>query len=233
MSKIIMIGNQKGGVGKTAVSTMAATALCQSPFNLKTCVIDLDNQKSVIRSRKFDLRAYQTEEVPFQVLDYGIADLQKNIAQLDKEYQLIIIDVAGKLDNTQPFEVQEISKALMYVDCLFIPFVAGNYNLESTIDYFKFIKTVQQQRAIQPRPLKVFGFVNMFRGRSRANSFLSEDLELLQKTENLVMLDTALNDYALFREADTITSIYDAGSSETAKVNFLNFINELLTVISK
>jgi chromosome partitioning protein len=233
MSKIIMIGNQKGGVGKTAVSTMAATALSQSPFNLKTCVIDLDNQKSVIRSRKFDLRAYQTEEVPFMVFDYSIADLQKNIAQLDKEYQLIIIDVAGKLDNTQPVEVQEISKALMYVDCLLIPFVAGNYNLESTIDYFKFIKTVQQQRAIQPRPLKVFGFVNMFRGRSRANSFLSEDLELLKKTENLSMLETALNDYALFREADTITTIYDADSSETAKMNFSNFINELLTVILK
>jgi chromosome partitioning protein len=232
MSKIIMVGNQKGGVGKTAVSIMTATALSQSPFNLKTCIIDLDNQKSALRSRKFDLRAYQTTEVPFEVLDFSIADLQKNIAQLDKDYQLIIIDVAGKLDNTQPIEVQEISKALLYVDCLLIPFVAGNYNLESTIDYFKFIKTVQQQRAIQPRSLKVFGFVNMFRGRSRANTFLSEDLEVLKKTENLMMFETSLNDYALFREADTITSIYDPLSNETAKANFSNFINELLKVIS-
>ena len=127
-----MYGNQKGGVGKTQVSIMTATAMSQKPFGLKTCIVDIDNQKSVVRSRIFDLRAYQIENPPFDVHNYTIVELQANIEQLDKDYQLIIIDAAGKLDNTQPIETQEITKALMYVDCLFIPFVAGNYNLEST-----------------------------------------------------------------------------------------------------
>ena len=165
-----MFGNQKGGVGKTQVSIMTATALSQKPFNLKTCVVDIDNQKSVIRARNFDLRAYQTESAPFDTFSYSMPELQKNIASLDKTYQLIVIDAAGKLDTAQPIEIQEISKALMYVDSLLIPFVAGNYNLESTLDYFRFIKNVQLQRALQPRPLNVFGFVNMHRARSRANA---------------------------------------------------------------
>jgi cellulose biosynthesis protein BcsQ len=228
MAKIIMFGNQKGGVGKTQVSIMTATALSQKPFNLKTCVVDIDNQKSVIRARNFDLRAYQSESTPFEVFNFTIADLQRNIATLDKEFQLIIIDAAGKLDTTQPIEIQEISKALMYVDNLFIPFVAGNYNLESTLDYFRFIKTVQMQRAVQPRPLNAFGFVNMHRSRSRANAFLNEDLATLQTTESLALMKTALNDYALFREADTMTSLYDPLSNDSAKLNFSTWLNELI-----
>jgi cellulose biosynthesis protein BcsQ len=230
MAKIFMFGNQKGGVGKTQVSIMTATALSQKPFNLKTCVVDIDHQKSVIRARNFDLRAYQSESAPFSVFNFTIAELQKNIATLDKEFQLVIIDAAGKLDTTQAIEIQEISKALMYVDNLFIPFVAGNYNLESTLDYFRFIRTVQMQRAVQPRPLNAFGFVNMYRSRSRANAFLNEDLATLQTTENLMMMKNQLNDYALFREADTMTSIYDPLSNDGAKQNFSAWLKELIEI---
>jgi cellulose biosynthesis protein BcsQ len=231
MAKIIMFGNQKGGVGKSLLTTLTATALSQAPFNFKTLVIDLDNQKSIVRARSFDLRAYQTENAPFEVLNYTIAELQENIQRLDKDFQIILIDVAGKLDNTQPIETQEITKALMYIDRLFIAFVAGNYNLESTLDYFQFIKQVQKIRTLQQRNLEVFGFVNMHRVRSRANSFLSEDLEILKQSEPLKMLGTALNDYALFREADTITSLYDPLSNDGAKQNFNQFLNEFIKII--
>ena len=232
MAKIIMIGNQKGGCGKTAVTVMAATALSQEPCNLRTVVIDLDPQKSVIRARKLDLKAYQTDVAPFDVLNYSIGDLQTNIKRLDKEYQLIFIDVAGKMDNTQPIETQEITKALMYVDCLFIPFVAGNYNLESTVDYFNFIRQIQNIRALQNRNLQAYGFINLQKARSKANALLNEDLEILKESENLKMLVNGLNDYSLFRDADTITSLYDPLSTNSAKHNFSSFTNELIKIIT-
>ena len=223
-----MFGNQKGGVGKSLLTTLTATALSQAPFNLKTLVIDLDNQKSIVRARAFDLRAYQTDNAPFEVLGYTIGELQENIQRLDKAFQIILIDVAGKLDNTQPIEAQEVTKALMYIDRLFIAFVAGNYNLEATLDYFQFIKQVQKIRALQQRNLDVFGFVNMHRVRSRANTFLTEDLEILKASERLTMLATTLNDYALFREADTITRLYDPLSNDAAKQNFTQFLGEII-----
>ena len=226
-----MLGNQKGGVGKSQISIMIATAFSQAPFNLKTCIIDLDNQKSIIRSRNFDLRAYQVDTVPFDVLNYSITDLQANIAALDKEYNLIFIDTAGKLDTTQPIEMQEITKALMYVDFVFIPFVAGNHILEATTDYFRFIRQVQQIRAIQSRNLRAYGFINMYRSRSRSNAFLNEDLEHLKQSESLLLMHNSLNDYSLFRESDTITSIYAPLSNDSAKQNFTQFCNELLNII--
>lgn len=232
MAKIISVGNQKGGVGKTAVTIMSAAALSQTPFNLKTVIIDLDPQKSVVKARKLDLKAYQTDVAPFDVLSYSISDLQANIKRLDKEYQLIFIDTAGKMDNTQPFETQEITKALMYVDCLFIPFVAGNYNLESTVDYFDFIKKIQNIRDLQSRNLQAYGFINLQKVRSKANALLNEDLQILQTSENLKLFSNGLNDYSLFREADTIVSLYDPLSNNAAKHNFSLFINELIKIIT-
>lgn len=231
MAKILMFGNQKGGVGKSQCSIMTATALSQPPFNLKTCIIDTDNQKSVMRIRNLDLRAYNTESKPFDVFGYKVAEMQNNIGQMDKDYDVIIIDAAGKLDNDLPIETQEITKILMYVDCLFIPFVAGNHNLDATIDYFQFVSQVQKIRQLQARNLKVSGFVNMHRSRSRANTFLMEDIETIQATEQLELMKMALNDYSLFREADTMTSIYSPLSNDSAKANFTSFIDELITII--
>lgn len=231
MAKIIMFGNQKGGVGKTQISIMTATALSQKPFSLRVAVIDLDNQKSVINLRNYDLKAYQISDAPFEVFDYELSELQANITTIDKTFDIIIVDVAGKLDNKQPIETQEIAKTLMYVDALFIPFVAGNFNLESTLSYFKFIKTVQLQRALQPRPLSIYGFVNMHRQRSRANTYLNEDLQTLQASERFTVMQAVLNDYALFRESDTIVSLYGINSSDAAKANFSTWLNELISVI--
>ena len=231
MAKIITIGNQKGGVGKTQISIMTATALSLPPFNLKTCIIDLDNQKSVVEMRQLDLRAYETESVPFEVFSYNVATLQGSIGNLDKNFDVIILDAAGKLDNEQPIENQEITKILMYVDSLFIPFVAGNHNLNATIQYLRFVQQVQKIRQLQARNLTVTGFINMHRSRSRANQFLIEDIETLKESKNLLMMKTALNDYAVFREADTMTTIYDPLSNDSAKANFSTFLNEFVSII--
>jgi cellulose biosynthesis protein BcsQ len=221
----------KGGTGKTTVSVMLATALSQEPFNLKTCLVDLDQQKSVVGLRDLDVRAYQTDKVPFDVFNYRIGDLQNNISKLDKEFDVIFLDAAGKLDIDLPIESQEITKILMYVDALFIPLVSGNYNLDATIKYLQFIQQVQKIRQLQARNLTVTGFVNMHRARSRANQFLMEDIETLKVSQNLPMVETALNDYASFRESDTITSLYDPLSNDSAKVNFSTFLNEFILII--
>jgi cellulose biosynthesis protein BcsQ len=232
MAKILMFGNQKGGVGKTLVSVMTATALGQAPFNLKVAIIDVDDQKSVTYARDIDIRSYpEGTPPPFVVINYKIADLQKNIAKLDSEYDVLMIDVAGKLDTNVDVTQQEITKALMYVDVLFVPFVAGSYVFTATYNYLNFIEQVQAARALQTRRMQVFGFVNMYRSRSRVNQMLVEHISSLTENNNLKMMDTYLNDYTLFKESDTMMSIYDATSNDSATQNFVEWFNELIKII--
>jgi cellulose biosynthesis protein BcsQ len=235
MAKIIMFGNQKGGVGKSQCSLLVATALSQPPFNLKVCVVDTDTQKSIIRLRSLDTRAYPDTEPPFPVLEMTVAQMQKKLPELDKTYQVIVLDTAGKLDTEAPIESQEITKTMLYVDYLFIPFVAGNFNLQASLDYLKYALSIQKERkqkATNPRQLNVIGFVNMFDNRTKKNKILLEDVRKLVTAAPFPFMESRLGDYVQFSEADTYTSFYAFMSSEPAKANFALWLNEFVKIIN-
>ena len=229
MAKIIMFGNQKGGVGKSLCTVITATAYSQAPFNLRVTVADVDPQKSIMSARKYDLRRYDTP-APFDVVACSVSDFQRQAQQLDDDNDLVIIDAAGKLDADLPVKQQEISKTLMYVDCLFIPFVAGAFNFEATYNYLQFVQKIQQIRAGSGRPLQVFGFVNMFRQRSVRDRYLADDMNELKKRAGLQIMKTGLNYYALFADADTYESLYTPDTFDTAKLNVLAWLNEISKV---
>jgi cellulose biosynthesis protein BcsQ len=232
MAKIVSISNQKGGVGKSLLTTMTATALGSEPFNLKVAVIDLDQQATIYKLRQIDRQAYPHDIIePFTVFRYKLADFQKNVAEIDKTFDVVFIDTAGKLDNETDALQQEISRALMFTDILFIPFVAGFGNLTATYDYLKFVAQIQDARHLQKRKLKHYGFVNQYRARSRANDFLIQDIESIQQTGPLSMMQTYLKDFAAFKDADTITTLYAPLSNDSAKRNFSDFINEFIQLI--
>lgn len=232
MAKIISISNQKGGVGKSLLTTMTATALGSEPFNLKVAVIDLDHQATIYKLRQIDKQAYpQDTPEPFTVYRFKVVELQKNIGEIDKAFDVVFIDTAGKLDNETDILQQEISRALMFTDVLFIPFVAGFGNLTATYDYLKFVAQMQDARQLQQRKLRYYGFINQYRARSRVNDFLIQDIEAIQQTESFKVMTSKLNDFAMFKDADTITTLYNPLSNDTAKRNFSDFVNEFIQLI--
>lgn len=228
MSRIVAFGNQKGGVGKSTVIAMTANALSQAPFNTKLCVIDCDRQQSLAEARAFDTQ--DGEQVPYPIFGMSLEELQDKIYDLDKEYDLILIDTAGRLDHTIPVENQEITKAMMYVDYLFIPFRAGSFNLEASIEYLQVANKLQKLRAKTPRPLRFYGFVNLFKDRSTTNNFLVSEIENL-RGQGVSFMMCRLRNYALFEEIDTMTSFYDVNSSNKAKLNFTVWLNEFVKIL--
>jgi cellulose biosynthesis protein BcsQ len=234
MAKIVSISNQKGGVGKSLLTTITATALGSQPFNLKVAVIDLDHQATIYKLRQIDKQAYpQDTPEPFTVFKFKVAEFQKNIGEIDKAFDIVFIDTAGKLDNETDVLQQEISRALMFTDILFIPFVAGFGNLTATYDYLKFVAQIQDTRQLQQRKLKYYGFINQYRARSRANDFLMQDIEAIQQTEPFEVMTSKLHDFAMYKDADTITSLYNPLSNDGAKANFSTWLNEFITLIKK
>lgn len=226
MSKILCFGNQKGGTGKTTATCLAANALAASPFMRRVYVCDCDPQQSIIRRRLADQRT--TDQIPpYPAAFKSLAELQRDIIEIDKQYDVVFLDLPGKLDSSHPEDQHTIANFLQYVDYLFIPFTAGNYALESSLDYLRAALKIRQARSGSPRPLSVAGFFNMAE-RSLDDKFLLAEIADLRAMVNIEFLDARLQRYALFRNVDTYASFYDPGSPDKAKANVSAWIGDVV-----
>ena len=212
------------------MTSLCANTLSLAPFSAKVLVIDSDPQQSIIRRRLEDLQGFE-EATPYKIEAMNLKDLQRDIGQLDQTYDYIFIDVAGKLDSNIPVEQQEITKFLQYVDYLFVPFVPGNYSLQSSLDYLKTVLKIKKQRSNRPRQLHITACINMFEQRTLDDRFLLEEIEELKTFINIKFMETELKRYALFRNTDTLLSFYDKKSSDKAKQNMVQWFDELLKII--
>ena len=112
MSKIICFGNQKGGSGKTTTTCLTANSLSAAPFNLRVYVCDCDPQQSIIRRRLADQRV-NDQVPPYQVGFKTLAQLQQDIIEIDKQNDVVFLDLPGKLDSSHPDDQHTIANFLI------------------------------------------------------------------------------------------------------------------------
>ena len=142
MAKIIMFGNQKGGIGKSTLTILTANALAASEFDYRVLVIDNDMQRSITSIRQYDSEVVEEEyedgfKFPYDVKALTYPQIRDKIVDFDKDYDFILIDTPGRIDLEQDIKQQEITKLLSFVDFVFVPFKGGALNLDSTLRYSK------------------------------------------------------------------------------------------------
>ncbi len=234
MAQIISFANQKGGVGKSTATLLAATALSQPPFSYDVVVVDIDPQQSISKRRSYDLDGHEAP-LPYDVLTYDFATFTRQVKALDKRYQIIFLDVPGKLDipteeeRKKGKEESEAIQALQYIDIVLVPVTPGNFGLDATLVYLKAVLTVQQQR----KDLRLVAFRNMHRERSRHGRQLAGELDELAALTAVPVMEAALKRYSDYEDADTLTTLYAPDSSSPARQNFTAWLDELHTLITK
>lgn len=230
MAKFIMFGNQKGGVGKSQLTVITATALSADPFNRRVLVSDCDSQKSITHLRKMDQESGSFDS--FNLETETVQGFTMAAKNYDEQFDIVFIDAAGKLDTDQQVKDQEVVRAMMYTDYLFIPFVQGNFNIESSVDYLKAVQQVRKLRDQSARPLHVIGMANMFDSRSNSSKYLIDDLRRLQEATEIKLMNTPLGRYTLHSEADTVRSNYSTSNSDRSLVNFREWMDEFCEIIN-
>jgi cellulose biosynthesis protein BcsQ len=222
MALKIAFSNQKGGCGKSTATIMTATALSDQPFEYKVLVIDLDKQLSIFQQRQYDIE--DKKSVNFDVIKFDqLNDFDNSIEHLDKDYDIILIDSGGKLDDNLPVEFQTITRVLSNIDILLIPFTSGNFSLESTIEYINFVNDFKRSSGLE---FEMYGFINKFRNIN-SNVNLALDMAKISKAANIKMMRTRLKNYTLFESCDTSKTLYDENSNKADKLNFTVWLNEL------
>lgn len=236
MAKIILFGNQKGGIGKSTLSILTANALADEIFNYKVLVIDNDMQRSIISIREYDQEIVEEENQEFD-FTYDVKGLTYNqirekIVDFDKEYDFIFIDTPGRIDLEQDIKQQEITKLLSFVDYVFVPFKGGALNLDSTLRYSKLLLDIQELRKNTSRPLNLYGLVNFYRKNAITIQELNDEIEYLESNTNIQFMKAKIKQYALYERLNTYESLYKKGrTSNKAKQSFSTWFEEFLRIV--
>lgn len=134
---IILIGNQKGGAGKSTVTLLFANYLTQAK-NKPVTIIDFDYQQSI--AQKYERAKLLENTEPYTVVAAGLEHFpgMKNIMCSDKA-QIVLVDLPGKLDDDGLIAVFEAA------DLVICPFAYDEFSFESTILFSVVLRKINAQ----------------------------------------------------------------------------------------
>lgn len=142
--KIIVVANQKGGVGKSTICMSLSNYLAnEMKFNIGG-IIDTDFQQSISRRRRTDKERNEgTSNVPsYEVTSFNLDNYSKipDLAEeLKKTDCIYIFDTPGRLNH------QGIVILLAIADIIIIPFNYDILNVASTIQFLIFWNNLKNE----------------------------------------------------------------------------------------
>lgn len=185
MSVIIAVGNEKGGVGKTTTATNLASIAANKGIDV--VLVDGDIQGSSL-SWSASRKDNEIEPNVPVIAVYG-KTMAKELTELKKRYQLVIVDVGGR-------DSVELRGAMVVADHLITPTQASQFDLWA---FSRLATTVSECHAVNPN-LEV----SVVLTRASTNPRISESddaKEFLKDMEDLSVSDVIIRDRIAYRKA--------------------------------
>src|ERR1700744_3140863 len=131
---IVIIGNQKGGCGKSTLTLLLANYLTQVQ-KIKVHVIDMDYQQSL--SQKYEKAKQLENKEPYEVIPASLEHfpvIRELIKNTDGE--VVLIDLPGKLDDDGLIPVFRAA------DMVLCPFSYDELSFNSTVLFSVVLKKI-------------------------------------------------------------------------------------------
>jgi chromosome partitioning protein len=177
---IIGVLSQKGGVGKTTIAVNLAATFAKS--GLRVLLVDADPQSSALQ-----WSAARDVEPLFSVVGMAKPTLHKELPDIAKDYQVVIIDGAPR--------VNELGRAaILASDMVLIPVQPSPYDIWAAAET---VRLIQEAQVFKPT-LKGAFVIN----RKIANTAIGRDVtEALAQFDTIPVLPTALHQRVIYAES--------------------------------
>ena len=138
---IITFANQKGGVGKTTLCVTFANYLVTK--GVRVAIVDCDFQHSIIKCRKSDIKKYEVEYVPYDVLAYEANDKKAIISLIEKMHNDQSLDVV-LMDSPGSLQADGLVPMFVNSDIIVVPFHYDLMTVPSTASFLMFIDRLRK-----------------------------------------------------------------------------------------
>lgn len=203
---IIVVGNEKGGVGKSLISFNLAAYL--SSRGEKVCLVDGDTQKTV--SNWAGAAAERERPTSFVVVEQTVNPATA-VTQLDKSYSVVIVDMGAR-------DYAKFKDLAACADLFIAPTRVGQGDLESLVSLSDAMKTFASMRATPLPFVALLNAVSSPREADDAREALRQAMPYGQ------VISSFLKDRIIWREAHRdSTSVFDMRPRSRAEAAINDF----------
>ena len=216
--KIISVVNQKGGAGKTTLSTQLAGAFAVLD-KYKILIVDADTQGSATR---WVVTAEEDSPFPAAVIGLGAAGkkIHIEVKKHTKDYDIIIIDCPPAIESDAP------QSALIISDLAIIPVVPSPPDLWATVGIKKLISYVEPLN----ENLEKLLVMNMFQKNTTVGQESNEALSEI----NIPVARSKIGQRTAFRKAAAYgVTVFDLGKEATKAINEITNLSKEIKQILK
>ena len=137
--KVITVGNEKGGVGKSTIACNIAVEAIRN--GLKILLVDADTQQSCMDFRA--IRGENNSLPQFQAVSITKNTIHKDIKSF-KDFNIVVIDSGGR--DTSVFR-----SAILACDFLIIPVLPSQYDIWATQGTIKILEEAESFKDVKSR----------------------------------------------------------------------------------
>tara|TARA_Y100000590_G_scaffold5910_1_gene7873 strand:+ start:12163 stop:12795 length:633 start_codon:yes stop_codon:yes gene_type:complete len=207
MGKVIAFSNQKGGSGKTTLSTNIAVLWSNSGY--KVAVIDADAQKSLTYWLEERKKYYGDDDIGIDSYNFDTRNLIEEIKQIKRKYDFIIIDSPPSIT----FDTMQIIKASNRV---FVPVQPSPLDLMATIPFLNLAKQENKSPMI---------FLNRVMPRAK----LTDAMILRLRYTGAKIARSRISSKVIFAETFSVgRGVIDISVTSDAAKEIINAGNEIL-----
>ena len=184
-AKIIAVSNQKGGAGKSTITTNLAVELAHRGYEVLVIDSDAEQQSTMVWSARRE-QVNETGNCRFQVTHLPAKNL-RNVHRLRDKYEYILIDGGARITD-------EAHAAVAVADFLIVPVKTSELDIESTVQFLKIVSLGMKRNDA----LKVSILINGINEKSVLGQTV---LEQLEQWEDFKLLKTRFGHYQAFQDA--------------------------------
>lgn len=206
---IIVVGNQKGGVGKSTLTVNLAVAWQQAGKSV--VIIEADPSVFTVSTWADDR---EEAGLPPILTVKKTGKLKEALRNLDEQYEVVLVDLPGK-------DSPEMRSALLAADIFLIPSQPTQADIDATINLAPIVETVGEYN----EGMKTVVVINRLTTHARSTD-LEDATEALAQAFDAI-LSNAIYDRKAFRSSLSEGKSVLEGSDEKAATEIRNLAHDL------